>query len=111
MPLRRAPVSSSGTTRHHPGVIAELLDDWGPVLALWEGFAGTPEIRLAGSSGGAASALAIDGIENQGMNGLLHIRARTDTPYLNETVYSTTRDEILAATGVTVCAGKSLRAA
>src|SRR5262249_15207548 len=72
---------------------------WGPVLELWEGFASDPEIRFAGSSGGAASALALYGIERGGMHGLLHIRARRDVAYLNETVLSTTRDEILAATG------------
>src|SRR5690606_1825844 len=56
-------------------------------------------IRFGGSSGGAASALALHAIERQGMHGVLHIKARDDVPYLNRTVLSRTRDEILAATG------------
>ncbi|HBS30099.1 MAG TPA: coenzyme F420 hydrogenase [Phycisphaerales bacterium] len=82
-----------------PGVIHELLPAWGPVLNLWEGHAADPEVRFAGSSGGAASALALFCIERLGMHGLLHIAAREDVPYLNRTVLSRTREEILAATG------------
>lgn len=81
------------------GVIAELAPAWGPVMSLWEGYASDPEIRFAGSSGGAASALALFCIERLGMHGLLHIDARRDVPYLNRTVLSTTRQQILAATG------------
>jgi coenzyme F420 hydrogenase subunit beta len=82
-----------------PGEIAELRPLWGPVRALWEGWAADPEIRFAGSSGGAATALAIFAIERLGMAGLLHIGARADVPYLNEAQYSRTRAEILAAAG------------
>lgn len=87
---------------HHtapPGAMAELRDSWGPVLEVWEGHAGDPDLRFAGSSGGVASALAIHGIERETAHGLLHIRARADAPYLNETVLSTSRAEVLAATG------------
>jgi coenzyme F420 hydrogenase subunit beta len=79
--------------------VAELFGAWGPIRTLWEGFAGDPELRFAGSSGGAASALALWAIERAGFHGLLHIAARPDVPYLNRTVLSTTRAEILAATG------------
>lgn len=82
-----------------PGQLAELRSGWGPVLELWEGFASDPEIRYAGSSGGAASALALFCIEREKMHGLLHITARKDVPYLNRTVLSTTRAEIVGATG------------
>jgi coenzyme F420 hydrogenase subunit beta len=90
-----------GLTRAAPSgaVIGELWEKWGPVLAIWEGYAADPAIRYAGSSGGVASALAIHAIEASGMHGLLHIRARSDVPYLNETVLSTDREQILAATG------------
>ncbi|MEZ5165906.1 MAG: Coenzyme F420 hydrogenase/dehydrogenase, beta subunit C-terminal domain [Acidimicrobiales bacterium] len=77
----------------------ELWEGWGPVLEVWEGYATDPEIRFRGSSGGAATALALHGIEDAGMHGVLHIRQRTDVAYLNETVISTTRDELVAATG------------
>ena len=81
------------------GVIPELLSEWGPVLEVWEGFAADDELRFAASSGGAASALALFGIEQRGMHGVLHIAARPDVAWLNHTVLSTTRDELLAATG------------
>jgi coenzyme F420 hydrogenase subunit beta len=79
--------------------IAELRSKWGPVLEVWEGYADDEQIRLAGSSGGVASALAVHCIEHEHMHGLLHIRGREDIPYLNETVLSTNRADILAATG------------
>jgi coenzyme F420 hydrogenase subunit beta len=84
---------------HPDGIITELLAGWGPVLELWEGHAADPEIRFAASSGGAASALALHAVEHEGMHGVLHIRARDDVPYLNETTLSNTRAELLAATG------------
>ncbi|MBI1849677.1 MAG: Coenzyme F420 hydrogenase/dehydrogenase, beta subunit C-terminal domain [Planctomycetes bacterium] len=82
-----------------PEVIRELLPTWGPVLEVWEGHAVDPEIRWASSSGGAASALALFCIERADMHGVLHVAARPDVPYLNRTVLSTSREEILAATG------------
>lgn len=85
--------------RRDPDLIRELLPAWGPVLEVWEGYAGDAEIRYAGSSGGAASALALYCLEQGGFAGLLHVAARPDAPYLNHTVLSTRRDEILAATG------------
>jgi coenzyme F420 hydrogenase subunit beta len=79
--------------------IDELVEGWGPVLQLWEGAAADVEIRLAGSSGGAASALALHGLQHGGAAGVLHIAARDDIPWLNRTQLSTTRDQLLAATG------------
>lgn len=81
------------------GAIAEVRRDWGPVLEVWEGYAADDQVRFAGSSGGAATALALHGMAEQDMHGVLHIRARADVPYLNETTLSTSRDELLAATG------------
>ena len=74
-----------------PGLIQELAPAFGPVLEIWEGYASDPEVRFAGSSGGAASALSLYCIERAGMHGLLHIKSRIDVPYLNHTVLSTTR--------------------
>lgn len=81
------------------GMIAELYAGWGPVLGVWEGHANDKEIRLSGSSGGAASALALFCLEREGMHGVLHTSARADVPYLNETVLSKGRDELLSRTG------------
>ena len=79
--------------------IGELADSWGPVLAMWEGWAADPRMRFRGSSGGAVSALAAWCVEKGGMHGVLHVAARRDVPYLNETVLSTTRDEIVERSG------------
>jgi coenzyme F420 hydrogenase subunit beta len=87
------------TMRERVGVLPDLLDAWGPVLAVWEGYATDPDIRFAGSSGGAASALALFCIEKGGMSGVLHTGAREDIPYLNTTVYSKTRAELLMRSG------------
>lgn len=81
------------------GADESLWEGWGPVLEVWEGYAADPEIRFAASSGGAATALALHGIESGALHGVLHIRARDDIRYLNETVLSRSRDELLAATG------------
>lgn len=85
--------------RHIEGINQDLLDGWGPVLAVWEGYAVDPEIRFSGSSGGAITALALYCIEREGMSGALHSGARDDKPYLNETVYSTCRADLLARAG------------
>lgn len=82
-----------------PGVVESVRKAWGPVLEVWEGHATDPEIRFSGSSGGAATALALHGLRARGMHGVLHIRARDDLPYLNETTFSTSREALLAAIG------------
>ena len=99
--LQACPGASLGHDRNAPlpEEVAELFGEWGPIRELYEGFAADDELRFAGSSGGAASALALFGIERQGFHGLLHIAARPDAAYLNQTVLSTSREEILAATG------------
>lgn len=82
-----------------PEVLQSLLPDWGPALQLWDGYAADDEIRWKGSSGGAATALALFALERREMHGVLHINARADVPWLNETVLSRSRDELVAATG------------
>lgn len=82
-----------------PKLLGELTDAWGPVYDVWEGFASDPDIRHSGSSGGAATAVALYCIEQGNMGGVLHAGARKDKAYLNETVYSTDRAALLANTG------------
>ncbi|TVO62316.1 coenzyme F420 hydrogenase [Spiribacter vilamensis] len=79
--------------------IADLRAGWGPVRQLWEGAAADNELRYSGSSGGAASALALYALEAEQYEGVLHIAAREDIPYLNQTVISRSRAELLARTG------------
>lgn len=82
-----------------PAFDRALRPAWGPVLEVWEGHAGDAAIRRAGSSGGAATALALFALERMGMKGVVHAAARADAPHLNTTVLSTTREELLARTG------------
>lgn len=96
-----------GAALRHPVAPARLAPDghpelasaWGPVLEVWEGYASDREVRHAASSGGATTALALHCLQDHGMHGVLHIAARQDIPYLNRTVLSRTREELLSATG------------
>jgi coenzyme F420 hydrogenase subunit beta len=85
--------------RKSKGGYMDLFDAWGPVCAVWEGYAVDKEIRFTGSSGGIATALALYCIEKENMSGVLHVGARSDVPYLNETVYSASRADLLARAG------------
>jgi len=77
----------------------ELFAAWGPVRRVVEGFAADGEVRRLGSSGGAATALALHCIEREGMAGALHIAADPHRPVFNRTVFSRDRAALLAATG------------
>jgi coenzyme F420 hydrogenase subunit beta len=102
-PTDRAMTACPGVGLEHgpdpAGIIGSLRPAWGPVLEVWEGHAADSSIRLAGSSGGAATALALSMIEGAGMHGALHIKARSDVPYLNETVLSRTRADLVSGCG------------
>ncbi|NVJ96675.1 MAG: Coenzyme F420 hydrogenase/dehydrogenase, beta subunit C-terminal domain [Alphaproteobacteria bacterium] len=72
---------------------------WGPVLDVWEGYAGAYDIRHKGSSGGAVTALALFAIEKMGFHGALHVKARKDNPTLNEAAISKCRAELMEGAG------------
>ncbi len=73
--------------------------EWGPVTGIWEGYATDPEIRFAGSSGGALTALAAYCVEMLGMHGVLHTGRDPAAPIRNRTRLSRTRKELLEAAG------------
>ncbi len=81
------------------GHLQELWEGWGGVLELWEGFASDDEIRFAGSSGGAATALSLFALEQRGAAGVLHAGPRADVPYLNETQFSQNREDLMRNSG------------
>ncbi len=85
--------------RSRPGNVPELSPAVGPVLEIWEGHATDPDIRLAGSSGGLLTVLALYGLEQRGLHGVLHIGADPANPVRNVTRLSRTRRELLAAAG------------
>jgi coenzyme F420 hydrogenase subunit beta len=80
-------------------VLRDMVDAWGPIISMWEGGATDEAIRFAGSSGGAASALAVYALEQLDFRLVLHVGADVDAPYTNKTVASRTREEILSRTG------------
>jgi coenzyme F420 hydrogenase subunit beta len=79
--------------------ITDLDLSWGPVLEVWEGYATDPEIRYKGSSGGAATALALYCLEKEHASGVLHIGTQPQSPLNNIAVFSKTREELAARTG------------
>lgn len=79
--------------------IPELRESWGPILEVWEGYATDPEIRFKGSSGGAATALALFCLENEQVSGVLHTGAEPEAPLRNVPVLSKSKDQLLAYTG------------
>jgi coenzyme F420 hydrogenase subunit beta len=79
--------------------ISDLRKSWGPILEIWEGYATDPEIRFKGSSGGAATALALFCLERQKISGVLHVGAKSTTPLRNLPVFSKSREELLAYAG------------
>lgn len=72
---------------------------FGAALEIWEGYASDPEIRFRGSSGGILTALALYCIEREDMSFVLHTAMDEERPWLNKTVKSHTREELLGRTG------------
>lgn len=73
--------------------------EFGPSLEIWEGFAADPEVRHAASSGGILSALALYCLERENMRSVLHTGMHEDKPWLNKTVQSRNRSDLLARAG------------
>jgi coenzyme F420 hydrogenase subunit beta len=80
-------------------VLPELLPLWGPVVQMWEGYAGDPDVRRGASSGGAATALAVDRLSRGLAHGVLHVHAAKGEPWRNEPVLSTDPAGVLAGRG------------
>src|SRR3990172_3914093 len=88
-----------GIRLEHQGLpddcIEELKTSWGPVLEVWEGFAADPQIRFIGSSGGAATALCLYGLERQSLDGVLQIGPDVRNPLANVPRWSSSRKDLL----------------
>jgi len=85
-----------------PAPVEAMYDsnsDVGAVLEVWEGHASDPEVRYKGSSGGVLSALALFCLEREGMKFVLHSGIGEDEPWINKTLMSVNRDQILSRTG------------
>ncbi len=73
--------------------------EYGVALEVWEGHATDPEIRHRGSSGGVLTALALYCLEREGMEQVVHAGMDEARPWLNRTVTSRDRAELLARAG------------
>jgi len=80
-------------------VISELVESWGPVLEVWEGYAIDPKIRYKGSSGGLATALALYSLERQNISGVLHVGTKPESPLRSVALFSETKESLLANIG------------
>ena len=78
----------------------EASHEFGPALEIWQGYATDQEIRYRASSGGVLSALAVYCLEREDMAFVLHSAMDEKQPWLNTTVQSRTRKEILARAGL-----------
>lgn len=72
---------------------------WGPWRQTLTGAATDPEIRFAGASGGALSALLVHALDQRLVNRVLHIEADPARPTGNRIRWSATREEVLAGAG------------
>jgi len=92
-------IGNSHIFDHGDHGMKNLRYKWGPIIEIWEGYATDPDLRYCGSSGGVASALALYGVEKEGMQGVLHVGYESENPWVNKTVFSNSRDDLLSRTG------------
>lgn len=72
---------------------------WGPYRVMMTGWASDPDIRFAGASGGALSALLVHLLDSGTVDAVVQTTAATDLPIANVTVIGTDRESILKAAG------------
>jgi coenzyme F420 hydrogenase subunit beta len=71
----------------------------GTTLAIYEGHATDGELRFRGSSGGLLSALSLYCLEKEKMSFVLHTGMDSKTPWMNTTVQSKNRSDLLENAG------------
>ena len=74
-------------------------EEFGPAIEIWVGYATDPETRFRASSGGILTALALYCIERGGMESVLHTGKDEEQPWLNRTVQSRSRQQLLERAG------------
>lgn len=72
---------------------------WGPWRQIFTGHACDEELRFAGSSGGALSALLIHALRTGRVDRVLHITADPDSPTRNVLTWSTTTEDVIRNAG------------
>ena len=72
---------------------------WGPWRRIIRAWAGNPEVRHRGSTGGVLTALGMHLLESGQVDHVLHARASTIEPTFGEPTLSSTPEEVLEAAG------------
>lgn len=89
-----------GLRHEAPPADGALYDPlWGPLLDVLTGHATDPDLRRLGSSGGVLSGLLVHLLESAQVDFVLQVAASARDPLRNEAVFSTRREEVLAAAG------------
>ena len=78
---------------------ATVRSIFGDYYRLVEGYAGDPEVRFIGSSGGVLTALAIHLLETGAASAIVHVAASAGHPLRSEAHVSRTRSDVLQAAG------------
>src|SRR3546814_258008 len=81
---------------------------WGPAEAILTGHACDEQVRYAGSSGGALTALLLFALENGTVDRVVQVNADPAFPTRNRVVVSHTADEVIAAAGSRYAASSPL---
>lgn len=91
------------------GIAPNVHSYWGPWRGIHTGYALDPEVRFAGSSGGAISALLIHALGTGQVEQVLHISADPDKPTRNIVTLSTTAQQVVRNAGSRYAASSPLQ--
>lgn len=72
---------------------------WGPHVKMLTGWSTAPDLRFAGASGGALSALAVHLLDSGVVDAVVQIAADLQNPVANRTVVTTTAADVIRTAG------------
>src|SRR3546814_13111807 len=93
--IRRPPRSTRTDTLFPYTTLSYLSPYWGPAEAILTGHACDEQVRYAGSSGGALTALLLFALENGTVDRVVQVNADPAFPTRNRVVVSHTADEVI----------------
>lgn len=119
-PLQTAPVSADAEraiavacpgakVAPWTGIAPDSHEYWGPWRGIHTGFALDPDVRFAGSSGGAISALLIHALGTGQVEQVLHVTADPKKPTRNIITFSTTAEQVVRNAGSRYAASSPLQ--
>jgi coenzyme F420 hydrogenase subunit beta len=105
-PLQTAPVSADAEraiatacpgakVAPWTGIAPDSHEYWGPWRGIHTSYALDPDVRFAGSSGGAISALLVHALGTGQVEQVLHVTADPEKPTRNIITFSTTAEQVV----------------